>query len=95
MRDLLEKVNTLDIEEGTVRRERCTHGADDKAGMKSTLDRKSEWVEQARGLSKAHSVNDDDSDTGLSTLHSQDSDSHPVWESRLRRVALNLMVRKS
>ncbi|XP_026176075.1 ras association domain-containing protein 10 [Mastacembelus armatus] len=76
MRDLLEKVNTLDIEEGT-----CRHGTDDKSGMMNTLERKSEWVEQARGLSKAPSVNDDDSDTGLSSLHSQDSDSLPVWES--------------
>lgn len=81
MRDLLEKVNTLDIEEGTACEERCGHGVGDKTGMTSTLERKSEWVEQARGLSKAHSVNDDDSDTGLSSLHSQDSDSHPVWES--------------
>ncbi|GAA6233686.1 ras association domain-containing protein 10-like [Lates japonicus] len=71
MRDLLEKVNSLDIGEGT----------DDKTGMMSTLERKSEWVEQARGLSKAQSGNDDDSDTGLSSLHSQDSDSQPVWES--------------
>ncbi|XP_034385215.1 ras association domain-containing protein 10 isoform X1 [Cyclopterus lumpus] len=68
MRDLLEKVNTLDKEDGTM-------------GMTSTLERKGEWVEQARGLSKAHSVNDDDSDTGLSSLHSQDSDSHHVWQS--------------
>ncbi|XP_071345223.1 ras association domain-containing protein 10 [Trachinotus anak] len=81
MRDLLEKVNTLDIEEGAASEESCSHGTDDKTGMMSTLERKSEWVEQARGLSKAHSVNDDDSDTGLSSLHSQDSDSHPVWES--------------
>ncbi|TKS70177.1 Ras association domain-containing protein 10 [Collichthys lucidus] len=81
LRDLLEKVNSLDIEEGTASEERCSHGADDKTGMMSTLERKSEWVEQARGLSKVHSVNDDDSDTGLSSLHSQDSDSQPVWES--------------
>uniref|UniRef100_UPI0037E819AB ras association domain-containing protein 10 n=1 Tax=Semicossyphus pulcher TaxID=241346 RepID=UPI0037E819AB len=81
MRDLLEKVNTLDIEEGAHCEERCKHGTDDETGMMSTLERKSEWVEQARGLSKAHSVNDDDSDTGLSSLHSQDSDSQPVWES--------------
>ncbi|XP_059213820.1 ras association domain-containing protein 10 [Centropristis striata] len=81
MRDLLEKVNSLDIEEGTGSEEGCGRGTDDKMGMMSTLERKSEWVEQARGLSKAHSVNDDDSDTGLSSLHSQDSDSHPVWES--------------
>ncbi|XP_067445011.1 ras association domain-containing protein 10 [Thunnus thynnus] len=81
MRDLLEKVNTLGIEEGTVSEGRCSHGTDDKTGMMRTLERKSEWVEQARGLSKSHSVNDDDSDTGLSSLHSQDSDSQPVWES--------------
>ncbi|XP_070823784.1 ras association domain-containing protein 10 [Chaetodon trifascialis] len=82
MRDLLEKVNTLDITEGTASEEgRSQPGADDKTGMMSTLERKSEWVEQARGLSKAHSVNDDDSDTGLSSLHSQDSDSQAVWES--------------
>ncbi|CAB1421641.1 unnamed protein product [Pleuronectes platessa] len=76
MRDLLEKVNTLDMDEGTA--------TGDKTGvmmmMMSTLERKSEWVEQARGLSKAH-VNDDDSDTGLSSLHSQDSDCQTVWES--------------
>ncbi|KAM7406109.1 hypothetical protein PAMP_000508 [Pampus punctatissimus] len=77
MKDLLEKVNTLEIEEGTASEGRCSHGTDDKTGMMSTLERKSEWMERARG----HSVNDDDSDTGLSSLHSQDSDSHPVWES--------------
>ncbi|XP_054476756.1 ras association domain-containing protein 10 [Anoplopoma fimbria] len=81
MRDLLAMVKTLDIEGGTVSEERCSHGTDDKMGMTSTLERRSEWVEQARGLSKDHSVNDDDSDTGLSSLHSQDSDSLPVWES--------------
>lgn len=81
MRDLQEKVNTLDIEEGEVGEETCHHGTDDKTGIMNTLERRSEWVEQARGLSKAHSANDDDSDTGLSSLHSQDSDSQLVWES--------------
>ncbi|XP_060932236.1 ras association domain-containing protein 10 [Limanda limanda] len=37
--------------------------------------------EQVRGLSKACSTNDDDSDTGLSSMHSQDSDNPPVCES--------------
>ncbi|KAL3065486.1 hypothetical protein OYC64_015623 [Pagothenia borchgrevinki] len=82
MRDLLEKVNILGIDEGTGSEDGCSSlGTDDKMGMMSILERKNEWVEQARGLSKSHSVNDDDSDTGLSSLHSQDSDSHPVWES--------------
>uniref|UniRef100_A0A8D3B1A0 Ras association domain family member 10 n=1 Tax=Scophthalmus maximus TaxID=52904 RepID=A0A8D3B1A0_SCOMX len=40
------------------------------------------WVEQARGLSKSRdTTNDDDSDTGLSSMHSQDSDNPPVCES--------------
>ncbi|KAM9816754.1 ras association domain-containing protein 10 [Neosynchiropus ocellatus] len=75
MRDLLEKVNTLDIDEGR----RCS--PDDHEGIMSTVGGKSEWVEQARGLSKSHTINDDDSDTGLSSLHSQDSDCQPGWES--------------
>uniref|UniRef100_H0Y048 Ras association domain-containing protein 9 n=1 Tax=Otolemur garnettii TaxID=30611 RepID=H0Y048_OTOGA len=33
------------------------------------------WVDQARGLAKSCSGNDEDSDTGLSSMHSQDSDS--------------------
>ncbi|XP_053418641.1 ras association domain-containing protein 10 [Nycticebus coucang] len=39
------------------------------------------WVDQARGLAKSCSGNDEDSDTGLSSMHSQDSDSVPVCES--------------
>lgn len=39
------------------------------------------WVEQARGLSKVTHGNDEDSDTGLSSMHSQDSDNPPVCES--------------
>ncbi|XP_051005197.1 ras association domain-containing protein 10 [Acomys russatus] len=40
------------------------------------------WVDQARGLAKSCSGNDEDSDTGLSSMHSQDSDSvPPVGES--------------
>ncbi|KAE8295853.1 Ras association domain-containing protein 10 [Larimichthys crocea] len=39
------------------------------------------WVEQARGLSKTCNTNDEDSDTGLSSMHSQDSDNPPVCES--------------
>lgn len=40
------------------------------------------WPEQAaRGLAKDCEDNDEDSDTGLSSMHSQDSDSVPVCES--------------
>lgn len=69
---LLQKLNTLDLE-GVVNSE----GGSD---CMDSLDSKNEWVEQARGLSKAHSVNDEDSDTGLSSLHSQDSD-QAQWEA--------------
>lgn len=49
--------------------------------QKSTVESKGEWVEP-QGVSKhPDTVNDDDSDTGLSSLHSQDSDNLPVWES--------------
>nr|XP_057945220.1 ras association domain-containing protein 10 [Doryrhamphus excisus] len=82
MRDLLEKMNSLGLEDGA-----NTEGETDEDGgmrmrmMMSVLERKSEWVEQARGLSKCHRGNDDDSDTGLSSLHSQESDSLTVCES--------------
>ncbi|XP_053925120.1 ras association domain-containing protein 10 [Cuculus canorus] len=39
------------------------------------------WVEQARALRKDRADNGEDSDTGLSSMHSQDSDSVPVCES--------------
>uniref|UniRef100_A0A3B3UP49 Ras association domain family member 10 n=1 Tax=Poecilia latipinna TaxID=48699 RepID=A0A3B3UP49_9TELE len=80
MRDLLDKVNSIDMEKEDAD-EKTRHGTDDKETMTDTLEGESEWVEQARGLSKTENVNDDDSDTGLSSLHSQDSDGLPVWES--------------
>ncbi|XP_075282644.1 ras association domain-containing protein 10 [Opisthocomus hoazin] len=39
------------------------------------------WAERARALRKDRADNDEDSDTGLSSMHSQDSDSVPVCES--------------
>uniref|UniRef100_A0A8C6ZWD0 Ras association domain family member 10 n=1 Tax=Nothoprocta perdicaria TaxID=30464 RepID=A0A8C6ZWD0_NOTPE len=39
------------------------------------------WLEQARALRKERADDGDDSDTGLSSMHSQDSDSLPVCES--------------
>ncbi|XP_054626959.1 ras association domain-containing protein 10 [Dunckerocampus dactyliophorus] len=80
MRDLLEKMNSLGLED----RANTEGETDETGGMRmvmSILERKSEWVEQARGLSKCHRGNDDDSDTGLSSLHSQESDSMTVCES--------------
>uniref|UniRef100_A0A3Q2XC53 Ras association domain family member 10 n=1 Tax=Hippocampus comes TaxID=109280 RepID=A0A3Q2XC53_HIPCM len=74
MKDLLEKINSLGSEDGVD----TQGGADEAQRMTSSLERKSEWVEQARGLSKC---DDDDSDTGLSSLHSQESDSVTVCQS--------------
>lgn len=76
--DLLDMLGVLDV------------GTEDKLEVKppvtepdavSSVKSQSAWVEQARGLSKTCNVNDDDSDTGLSSLHSQDSDNPPVCES--------------
>ncbi|XP_061670656.1 ras association domain-containing protein 10 [Syngnathoides biaculeatus] len=67
MRDLLEKINSL--------------GSDDGGGADGAEGRKSQWVERARGWSEWHRGNDEDSDTGLSSLHSQESDSIIVCQS--------------
>lgn len=68
-----EEISDLtDILEG------CSQEVEDQ---KSAAGSEGEWLE-AGGLSKLpDALNDDDSDTGLSSLHSQDSDSLPVWES--------------
>lgn len=48
----------------------------------SSVDHNDCWVERVRGLSKTNpGGNDDDSDTGLSSMHSQDSDNAVVCES--------------
>ncbi|XP_034445039.1 ras association domain-containing protein 10 [Hippoglossus hippoglossus] len=82
--ELLARVESMDMEqlEGSV-----GDGAEEQLGAGSAdteaapSEKSSGWVEQARGLSKACSTNDDDSDTGLSSMHSQDSDNPPVCES--------------
>ncbi|XP_043099497.1 ras association domain-containing protein 10 [Puntigrus tetrazona] len=81
LRDLMEKVNSLDFEEdGEVDAELKE---EDRIETDRLMPLKGEsvWVEQARGLSKTCDVNDDDSDTGLSSMHSQDSDITPICES--------------
>ncbi|XP_036442519.1 ras association domain-containing protein 10 [Colossoma macropomum] len=87
LRDLLEKVDSLELEEEEDEEEdeeeACARMKDvdgtDTEGPSAQSP--SGWVEQARGLSKTCNSNDDDSDTGLSSMHSQDSDSAPVCES--------------
>lgn len=83
IQDLLEKVNSLYTEEidGAAGADKDGNPVVAETAMVRPLETKSEWVEQARGLSKTRSANDDDSDTGLSSMHSQDSDNPPVCES--------------
>ncbi|XP_006642568.2 ras association domain-containing protein 10 [Lepisosteus oculatus] len=86
LRDLVEKVDTLDIEEEVDTSESAGDGFESSPVITETemlppLDTHSGWVEQARGLSKTCGTNDEDSDTGLSSMHSQDSDITPVCES--------------
>uniref|UniRef100_A0A8C7WN76 Ras association domain family member 10 n=1 Tax=Oryzias sinensis TaxID=183150 RepID=A0A8C7WN76_9TELE len=82
--DLLAKVETIELEPGhqTLTDEGQEGLAVGRAEADSSSAEKSGgWVEQARGLAKACSTNDEDSDTGLSSMHSQDSDNPPVCES--------------
>ncbi|KAM7002498.1 ras association domain-containing protein 10 [Tautogolabrus adspersus] len=82
--DLLAKVETMEIEQ--VNSKLTDDGKGELAAVSAeaepaSAEKSSGWVEQARGLSKACNTNDEDSDTGLSSMHSQDSDNPPVCES--------------
>lgn len=85
LRDLLEKVNSLDLEENMqpspLEDDKEMNSVVTESEMFSSLETNSGWVEQARGLSKTCNTNDEDSDTGLSSMHSQDSDNAAVCES--------------
>ncbi|XP_035273008.1 ras association domain-containing protein 10 [Anguilla anguilla] len=85
LRDLLEKVNSLDLEESMqpspLEDDKEMNSVVTESEMFSSLETNSGWVEQARGLSKTCNTNDEDSDTGLSSMHSQDSDNAAVCES--------------
>uniref|UniRef100_A0A674PJT1 Ras association domain family member 10 n=2 Tax=Takifugu rubripes TaxID=31033 RepID=A0A674PJT1_TAKRU len=78
VRDLLERVEVLEADATTGGEEGCSLEGED---LRGAVERKGGW-EEAGALAKGpDTINDDDSDTGLSSLHSQDSDSLPVWES--------------
>ncbi|XP_051979372.1 ras association domain-containing protein 10-like [Xyrauchen texanus] len=81
LNDLLEKVHRLDELEGGWSKDSKYEQVEAETEQLPSLDKDNVWVEQARGLSKTCSTNDDDSDTGLSSMHSQDSDNPPVCES--------------
>ncbi|KAJ0029510.1 hypothetical protein NQD34_004507 [Periophthalmus magnuspinnatus] len=84
--DLLELLDLLAREDSGEKPRDMGLGTDGTGGTEGTvgsgaeLDHNGTWVEQARGLSKS-CTNDEDSDTGLSSMHSQDSDHTPVCES--------------
>ncbi|XP_029288806.1 ras association domain-containing protein 10-like [Cottoperca gobio] len=78
--DLLAKVETMEIEQVTDEG-MAEVGAVSAEAEPVQVEKSSVWVEQARGLSKTCNTNDEDSDTGLSSMHSQDSDNPPVCES--------------
>ncbi|XP_023151356.1 ras association domain-containing protein 10 [Amphiprion ocellaris] len=78
--ELLARVETMEIEQEKL--EDGGQGELEAGGAEAEpASERSGWVEQARGLSKTCSTNDEDSDTGLSSMHSQDSDNPPVCES--------------
>lgn len=79
--DLMEKVNSLDLEEDAEGDAELKEENTVETDRLVPLNGDNVWVEQARGLSKTCDMNDDDSDTGLSSMHSQDSDITPICES--------------
>uniref|UniRef100_A0A493T6H1 Ras association domain family member 10 n=1 Tax=Anas platyrhynchos platyrhynchos TaxID=8840 RepID=A0A493T6H1_ANAPP len=70
---LLETLGTLDVAEAAAEPRGAVGGRRAATGG---------WLEQARALHKDGADNDEDSDTGLSSMHSQDSDSLPVSTPR-------------
>ncbi|XP_077566414.1 ras association domain-containing protein 10-like [Stigmatopora nigra] len=85
--ELLAKVESMEIDQtdtelgGVDALENDDEKNEAKGNDSAVAQKSSIWVEQARGLSKTCSINDEDSDTGLSSMHSQDSDNPPVCES--------------
>uniref|UniRef100_A0A452J7F8 Ras-associating domain-containing protein n=1 Tax=Gopherus agassizii TaxID=38772 RepID=A0A452J7F8_9SAUR len=82
---LLETLNTLDFADTQAAaqillpEERAPGSpALHEAGLGTPVGSSDVWDGQARGRCKACEENDEDSDTGLSSMHSQDSDSVPV-----------------
>lgn len=78
--DLMKKVNCVDFEED-IEDDDELQGDTIETEEAMPLQGDSIWVEQARGLAKTCDINDDDSDTGLSSMHSQDSDITAIFES--------------
>uniref|UniRef100_A0A8C7GVY7 Ras association domain family member 10 n=1 Tax=Oncorhynchus kisutch TaxID=8019 RepID=A0A8C7GVY7_ONCKI len=79
--DLLAKMESMDLNNEKLPDDYKEPSGVTETEMLPSLEKSSGWVEQARGLSKTSNTNDEDSDTGLSSMHSQDSDNTPVCES--------------
>ncbi|CAB1313544.1 unnamed protein product [Coregonus sp. 'balchen'] len=79
--DLLAKMHYANLNKEKLPEADKEHSCVTETEMLPSLEKSSGWVEQARGLSKTCDMNDEDSDTGLSSMHSQDSDNTPVCES--------------
>ncbi|XP_061577160.1 ras association domain-containing protein 10 [Cololabis saira] len=78
--ELLAKVETMEIERANTTV--AEQGKGEELGAESgSAEDGGGWGEQIRDLAKACDANDEDSDTGLSSMHSQDSDNPPVCES--------------
>ncbi|KAA0723767.1 Ras association domain-containing protein 10 [Triplophysa tibetana] len=78
--DVLKKVNSMEFEED-IEDDDDQQENEIETEELTPLKGDSIWVEQARGLAKTNDINDDDSDTGLSSMHSQDSDITAIFES--------------
>ncbi|KAM8940195.1 ras association domain-containing protein 10 isoform 2-T2 [Pelodytes ibericus] len=80
MESLLQSLTALDLPPGP-------HSALDlppgphKAAGRTPADSPDVWLDKDTGVFTNCDCNDEDSDTGLSSMHSQDSDSTPVCES--------------
>ncbi|XP_053544869.1 ras association domain-containing protein 10 [Bombina bombina] len=84
LQSLLQTLNDLDVSQDDQIAElddvdSCAISPD--SVVRTVLESPDVWVEKDVGMCTNCEVNDEDSDTGLSSMHSQDSDSTPVCES--------------
>uniref|UniRef100_A0A673XYU7 Ras association domain family member 10 n=1 Tax=Salmo trutta TaxID=8032 RepID=A0A673XYU7_SALTR len=79
--DLLAKMDSMDLNNEKLPDDYKEPSGVTETEMLPSLEKSSGWVEQAKGLSNTSNTNDEDSDTGLSSMHSQDSDNTPFCES--------------
>ncbi|KAM4722419.1 ras association domain-containing protein 10 [Rhinophrynus dorsalis] len=82
LQSLLLSLNSLDLSEDHGTQEVGGEDTDVTGGaVRTPVDHPGLWVEKDLVMCSNCDGNDEDSDTGLSSMHSQDSDSTPVCES--------------